>query len=124
PIDPPTPMTGASIFPNSPSPQPTGEFLFFTAQGTGGSTYADYKWRLSTDGGMSYTTAQDWGSSPYFNWTPNTAIPDARINVWVRSHGVTTDAPQAQATISYVVFSPPVLTSITPNLPAPQPTGT
>jgi hypothetical protein len=126
PIGPPLPPTSVTLTAREPSPQRAGTNIFFTAIATGGSSPYQYKFRVSTDGGATYTTVQDWAQwSSVFWWTPQTAIADARISVWVRSTGVTVDAPQVEATMSYVVLppSPIVLTSLTADTPSPRQAG-
>jgi hypothetical protein len=124
----PSPLSINSLTPNLSSPQVTGTSITFSTTASGGTAPYQFKWRLSTDGGTSFTTAQDWSSSASFTWTPGSAIADARITVWARNSGVTADAPQAQSTIGYVITTPSagplVLNSITSNMPSPQPTGT
>jgi hypothetical protein len=113
---------------NAASPQVVGTAISFTATAGGGTAPYQFKWRVSIDGGTTFTTAQDWSSNASFTWTPGAPVADARITVWARNSGVTADAPQAQATLSYVITTPStgplVLNSIVPSLPSPQPTGT
>jgi hypothetical protein len=123
------PLSVTSLTANLASPQVTGTAITFTSLVTGGSWPHQYKWRVSTDGGASYITAQEWGDSRAFTWTPGAPVFDARVSVWVRSRGVTTDAPQAQSSMPYVISAPApstgplVLSSITSNVASPQPTG-
>jgi hypothetical protein len=123
-----SPVSIGSLTANLPSPQVTGTSITFSATANGGTAPHQFKWRLSTDGGASFTTVQDWSSSASFTWTPGSQVAAARITVWSRNSGVTADAPQAQASVDYVITVPSagplVLNSITPSLAAPQPTGT
>src|SRR6185503_15841231 len=122
------PLSITSLTPNVPSPQVTGTAIMFTAAAAGGTAPYQFKWRVSTNGGSTFTTAQDWSSSNTLTWTPASALADARITVWARNSGNTTDAPQAQATVAYVITTPSagplVLNSITSSVASPQQTGT
>jgi hypothetical protein len=122
------PLSITSLTPNVPSPQLTGTAITFTAAAAGGTAPYQFKWRVSTNGGSTFTTAQDWSSISTVTWTPAGAVADARITVWARNSGNTTDAPQAQATVAYVITTPSagplVLNSITSSVASPQQTGT
>jgi hypothetical protein len=124
----PTPLTVTSLTPNVPSPQAPGTAITFAATAAGGTAPYQFKWRVSTDGGTSFATVQDWSTNASFTWTPGNAIADARITVWARNSGVTADAPDAQSTLSYVITTPSggplVLNSIAPSVAAPQPAAT
>jgi N-acetylmuramoyl-L-alanine amidase len=124
------PLSLTSLTANAPSPQTAGTTVTFSAAAAGGSAPYQYKWRVSIDGGTSYSTAQDWSGTSSFAWTPGSAIGDARVTVWARNSGVMADAPQAQSAMPYVISAaapssgPLVLNAITPNLASPQPPGT
>jgi hypothetical protein len=123
-----TPLMLTSLTANVPSPQAPGTSIAFAATAAGGTAPYQFKWRLSTDGGTSFATVQDWSTNSSFTWTSGSVIADARISVWARNSGVTADAPQAQATANYVIAVPSAgpltLNSITSNVASPQPMGT
>jgi N-acetylmuramoyl-L-alanine amidase len=122
------PLTLSSLTANASSPQVTGTAVTFSAAAGGGTAPYQFKWRVSTDGGASFTTVQDWSTTSTFTWTPGAPIGDARITVWARNNEVTSDTAQVQATMGYVITSPSagplVLNSIVPNLSSPRAVGT
>jgi hypothetical protein len=70
---------------------------------------------------------RDWSTATSYTWTPTTAGTYTLI-VWARSAGVTVDAAQASAQISYVVSTAPsgplTITSLTSNVASPRIVGT
>ena len=83
------------------SPQPLGTPLSFVATPQGGAGPHQFKWR--TFDGATWTVRADWGTSNRFTWTPGAASAAYRIEVWVRSAGKTTDAPEASLAVPFVV---------------------
>jgi hypothetical protein len=67
---------------------------------------------------------RDWSTATSYTWIPATA-GNYTLSVWARSAGVTVDAPQAAAQLTYMVTASPLepvtLTSLTSNLATPQP---
>jgi hypothetical protein len=124
----PPPLAITSLTSNVFPPQAPGTAITFTTTAEGGTGPYQFKWRLSTDGGVSFTTAQDGSANASFTWTPSVPIPVAHIQVWARNSGVTADAPQAQRTVSYIIAAPSpgplILNSIVPNLASPRTVGT
>jgi hypothetical protein len=95
------------------SPQLAGTPITFTATASGGVAPLQYKWFVAL-GGV-WTLGRDWGTSNTFPWTPTTAGAYS-IQVWVRNSGSTADAPEAYATLAYVVTAP--LPNLSPYRPA------
>jgi hypothetical protein len=125
-----TPISLATLTSNVASPQPAGAAISFTAIAAGGTGSYQYKWLMSLDGGVSFTTRQDWGPGGTFTWTPTGETANAQVTVWTRSSGTTADAPQAKATLPFVITTPApivgplVLNAVTSDVSAPQAPGT
>ncbi len=111
---------------NRTAPQVTGTAITFSAFATGGVSPQEYKWLLDDGTGMKAVTG--WSVIDTFTWTPGTANPKYRVNVWARSNGHTTDAPEASASTAFAITQPvaaPVTSvAISFDQTAPQPTGT
>ncbi len=124
---PPAAVTSATLTSNVASPQNTGTTITLTATAQGGVAPYQFKYYLSTDGGLTWGIWTAWQASGVKTWTPPQAC-DCRVKVWARSAGVTTDAAQAEAQMAYVINTPPpaAVTSATlgASLASPQNTGT
>jgi RHS repeat-associated protein len=122
-VTPPS-VTGVSVYPDRLPPQVVGREIRWTAMAGGGSAPLSYKWRLSTNGGTTWTVLQDWtpNATLYF-WTPSQVSDQFRMGVWVRSGWNTNDAPEAEGTREYsTVASPPAGTITDLTLTADRPT--
>jgi N-acetylmuramoyl-L-alanine amidase len=123
-----TPLSVTSLTANRTAPQQTGTPVTFSAAASGGSSPYQYKWLLSD--GTSTTVLQAWSTSSTVTWTPSTANPSYQITVWARSASNTADAAEnanSTRTMPFAITSAPTpltLTSITPNVSAPQQAGT
>ena len=117
--------TTASIRMSSslPAPQPAGTSIAFTATATA-ATALQFKW-LTSEGGA-WTTRQNWSSSSTFTWTPTVANPNYTVAVWARQSGSSVDAPELSlsASMPFPITQPLALSSLSANLPSPQPVGT
>ncbi len=73
-------VTSVDIYNNgNPSPHVAGSDVTFSAQGSGSCTPKQYRFRLSSDGGNSWSTVLDYGSW-WSNWyTYGSSCPDACI---------------------------------------------
>jgi hypothetical protein len=110
---------------NLASPQVTGTSIVFTAVATGGVAPYSYKFSVSSNGGSSWSVAQNWGAGATFTWVPTSAGTNYRIRVDARSAGVTADVAEGTSTVSYVVNPGPLnVTSLTSNRTSPQVVGT
>jgi hypothetical protein len=97
-------VTSATIATNLASPQITGSSVTFSGTGSGGVAPYQYKFLLQQGSG-SMQTVRNWSTTATYIWTPTTAA-SYTMTVWVRSAGVTTDAPQASARMAYTVNAP------------------
>ena len=113
------------------APQPVGTTILFTAVPNGGATPLQFKWLMHN--GVTWSVIGDWSTSNTFNWTPVAWNSQARVGVWVRSAGNTTDAGEVTASIDYavspatptsVVSHPTTAVTMTSNRMAPQAPGT
>jgi hypothetical protein len=124
---PSSPLTLTNLTANLTAPQPVGTPITFTATATNGTAPYSYKWWVFD--GASWRVLQNWSASNTHTWTPSVANSGYRVAVWVRNAGSTADSydnPAANGSIAFPVSAaaPLTLTSITANLPAPQPVGT
>lgn len=66
-----TPMTGVALSFTPVSPQPAGTAVLLSAQGSGGSGPAMYRFWVQPWGGQ-WQVMQDWSASPTYTWRPPT----------------------------------------------------
>jgi Putative Ig domain/Glucodextranase, domain B len=124
----PAPLTVTNLTANRVSPQSVGTPITFSAAVSGGTAPQQFKWMLFD--GSNTSVVQGWSTSNTWTWTPTTA--DAyQVTVWARSAASTTDAAENANSTRSLPFAitatsqgPLTLTSLTSNLPAPQPAGT
>jgi hypothetical protein len=123
---PPAPVTSATLSSNVASPQVTGTAVTFTANGSGGVAPHQFKFLVQPSGGA-VQVVQNWSTATTYTWTPATA-GTYTVTVWARSAGVTVDAAQASAQMSYVVSTPPIApvtgATLTTSPASPQNSGT
>jgi len=100
---PPAPVTSVALTPNQPSPQGTGTPITFSAGASGGVGPQQYKFLLQSIGGAAQIV-QNWGTATTYAWTP-AATGDYTVTVWARSAGVSVDAAQASAQVTYSVMA-------------------
>jgi hypothetical protein len=125
----PSPLSITSLTANRTSPQPLGSPITFTAAVNGGTSPQQFKWMLSD--GTTTSVVQGWSTSSSWTWTPATPSAGYQVTVWARSAASVTDAAEnansARSMAFAITGAPPAtltLTSLTPNLPAPQAVGT
>jgi hypothetical protein len=115
-------ITGLSS--NLASPQAPGTSITFSSGATGGTAPYQFKWWVLSNG--VWTVGRDWSTSTSFTWRPWSAGTYV-VAVWARNAGVTADASQATAQVSYVISAtgsssaPLSITSFTSDLSSPQP---
>jgi putative Ig domain-containing protein/glucodextranase-like protein len=118
------PLSITSFSSSVPSPQVADNPITFTATAAGGRTPYQFKWWIRN--GTSWTIAQDWSTASTLNWRPLVA-GTYLVAVWARNAGVTDDASQAMAQVSYSITPAAPLTSIvmslTASAPSPQVAG-
>jgi hypothetical protein len=130
PVNPaPTPLSVTSFTANRTAPQQVGTAITFTAAVAGGTAPQQFKWMLSD--GTSTSVVQAWSTSNTWTWTPTTANAAYQVTVWARNASNTVDAAENANSARSMPFAinaaptgPLTLTSLTANLPAPQPVGT
>jgi hypothetical protein len=115
-------VTGVSLTPTPPSPQPAGTSITWTAVTTGG-TAPQFRFWILPQGGA-FSLAQDYSLSNTFPWTPS-ATGDYTICVWAKSSGSSADK-EADACQGFLVTPGIPVTSValSSNPPSPQPVGT
>jgi len=119
---PPAAVASVALSPSLATPQNAGTAITFTAVGVGGVAPRQYKFLVSQGGGANQLV-QDWSTLTTYTWAPSSAGSYA-VTVWARSAGVTTDAPQAQAQVAYVINTAPVSSAtLTPNIASPRAAG-
>jgi hypothetical protein len=135
-------VTGLTLSPNVPSPEPTGTNVTWQAAASGGVTPYQYQWTLSN--GVTSTVVGPWGTASSWSWTPTTATA-YQVTVAARSAGstsatgdisrqsapfvVTSPTATPPTVTPPTVAAPPTVTpvssaSLAANLPSPQVTGT
>jgi hypothetical protein len=85
---------------NTANPTSRGTSIRFTTSASGGTGSYQFKWWVFD--GASWSVAQDWSTSTSMTWRPETAGA-YMVAVWVRNAGVTADASQGLAQMSYVI---------------------
>jgi hypothetical protein len=119
-------VSAISLSVNRTAPQVTGTAITFAAFATGGISPQEYKWMIDDGSGMKAVTG--WSVLDTFTWTPGTANARYRVGVWARSHGNSTDAPEASASTPFAIIEPPPVAvssvTISANRIAPQAPGT
>jgi hypothetical protein len=110
-----------------PSPRIVGTEITFAATAAGGTGAYEFKWWIQFGG--TWSILREWNSTRTLLWQPTTASSYV-IAVWARNAGVTTDASQGMAQMSYVI-SPRTttstalsITSFSSNPASPQVSGT
>lgn len=121
---PPAPVSAATLAPNLASPQDEGTTISFAAGASGGVGPRQFKFLVRAGSGA-VQTVRDWSTSTTYAWRP-TAAGSYTVTVWARSAGVTADAAQAQAQVSFVIRQPvPKLQiSLSGGMASPQAAGT
>ena len=102
----PSAVTSASISASVASPQGTGAPITFSASASGGVGPRQYKFLMQTNGGAAQMV-RNWSTATTYAWTP-AATGSYTVLVWARSAGVTIDAAQASAQMSYNIAAPGV----------------
>jgi phosphatidylserine/phosphatidylglycerophosphate/cardiolipin synthase-like enzyme len=110
-----------SVTASGTSPHLAGTPITFTANATGGTAPRQFKWWLFD--GTAWRILRNWSSSGSLAWTPPRAGA-YRVGAWVRSAGVTADAPQANAGINVTAITPFRMLGVTPTGTDPHPAGT
>ena len=123
------PLALGGLSANKLSPQVVSTSISFIASATGGASPYSYKFRLFD--GTSWSVVQDWSTTETFTWTPATPGSAYRVEVWARSGGNSTDAPEnanATASRAFVIAASTStslkLSALTADRAAPQAAGT
>jgi hypothetical protein len=104
------------------SPQSPSTAVRFAATAAGGTAPYQFKWWVLQNG--VWYVVQDWSGYATFDWRP-TSAGTYTVAVWARNAGVTADASQALAQVSYVISTMPLsITSLTSDRSSPQPPST
>ncbi len=121
------PLALSNLVSTLPAPQVAGRSITFDASANGGTAPYQFKYRLYN--GSTWTTLQAWSTNNRATWTPTTANANYRVEVWVRSAGSTTDAPENASSSYGIAFpisaaAPLGVTYFSSNLASPQRAGT
>jgi hypothetical protein len=118
------PLSMTSFTSSVASPQAADTTINFTAVAAGGTAPYQFKWWIKN--ATSWTVAQDWSSTATLSWRPMVA-GTYMVAVWARSAGVTDDASQAMAQVSYSITPatplPPLVMSLSSSVQSPQVPG-
>jgi hypothetical protein len=114
----PTPLSISSLRSTLASPQPANTSIGFTAAATGGTGSYQFKWWVFD--GTAWWIVQEWSTSASLNWRP-TRAGTYIVAVWGRNAGVTADASQALAQVTYSIG---LVASLSSTLSSPQRSGT
>jgi RHS repeat-associated protein len=122
-------VASVSLSANRTSGQPLGSTVTWTANPSGGTNPVNFKWLQSIDGGVSWSTLQDWaptsGAFGSYVWTPSQAGTLYLIRVLARSATSTNPNGEASATESFVINGPPISSlTISSDRSSPQLPGT
>jgi hypothetical protein len=119
-----TPLSITSFSSSVPSPQAADNPITFTATAVGGTAPYQFKWWIKN--GTTWTIAQDWSSAATLTWRPLIS-GTYLVAVWARHAGVTDDASQAMAQVSYSITPAapitPIVMSLESSAPSPQVAG-
>lgn len=96
-----------SLTADKPSPQDASASIMLTATAQGGVAPYSYKWMIGVNGNPP-ALWQNWGINTK-SWTPSVSGPGTyEIVVWARSSDSTADAPEAMASMVFVITAPVV----------------
>jgi cell wall-associated protease len=93
-------LTGLSLQPDRPAPQPVGTSITWRAAATGGVAPYSYRWVLLD--GSTATQLQNWSTKDTLTWTPASAGANYSVRVLARSAGSENDG-ELSATIAYEI---------------------
>jgi hypothetical protein len=99
----PTALALTGVTANLSSPQPLGARIRLTAATSGGGAPLQFKWMMSTNGGVTWTVTQNWSMSNTFDWTP-TVAKTTLIFAMARSAWNTTDYPDTGEAVKTISF--------------------
>jgi len=117
-------LTISSLVSSLRAPQPAGASITFNVSSSGGVAPAQYKWLVYD--GATWRTEKDWSTSNSFVWTPAQVNPSYHVQVWARSAGKSTDAPEtpaASASMAFPIVASLSVTNLLSDLPSPQHLG-
>lgn len=109
-------LTAVSITANKVAPQPANTTITFAATPSGGAAPHQYKWLIHN--GVAWNAVTAWSTSNTYNWTPVATNSAYRIGVWVKTAGITADAPEMTASMDFPISG----TAAPAPAPAPSPT--
>ncbi len=114
-------VSDVTLTPSVASPQAANTAITWTAAATGGES--PYEYRFMVFNGTSWSGGS-WSTENTFVWTPTTANSGYKVQVRVRSAGNSGAAEAFSPVQSYVIQQRVTGLTLTPNLTAPQGTGT
>ena len=98
-----TTLAITSLTSNVASPQSAGKPITFSVGVTGGVAPQQFKFLVQQGSGTAQTV-QNWSTSKTYTWTP-AAAGNYTVTVWGRNAGVTTNAAQASAQMTYSIIA-------------------
>jgi hypothetical protein len=108
-LPPRSPIASVVIDSDRPAPQGLGVPITLTATPQGGTGLLPIRYKWFVFDGSAWSALGEWNSEATLTWTPMAAIPNARIGVWARRGGVSTDLPEASAALPFPIRSTVVL---------------
>src|SRR5438034_923210 len=108
------PVSAVTVTADRAAPQLPGTTITLTAAATGGTAPVQFKWWVYSATG--WTVLQDWSPATSATWTPATANPMGKVEVWARSAETLADAAEKYGDLAYAIESGTA--SITANLDA------
>jgi len=120
------PASGVTLTASPASPQFKGTQVTLTAAGQGGSGSYEYKFTISSDGGITYSTLRTYSTSSSFTWDTSTVNAGSHIIVaYVRNAG-SSALVEAKSSLTYSIVSasPATGVTLTATPPSPQVKGT
>ncbi|HTV02203.1 MAG TPA: S8 family peptidase [Luteitalea sp.] len=113
-------VTGLTLTPGLPSPQPSGTAVTWTAAATGGQ--APYQYQFVLFDGSTWVDAGPWSTSATWTWTPSSANASHQVAVRARSAG-NSGAREMAVSQAFVVKPRVTAIALTPSVAAPQAPG-
>ena len=97
-------ITAVSVTADRAAPQQAGTTITLTAAATGGAAPVQFKWWVY-GAATGWTMLQDWSPATSAMWTPATANPMGKVEVWARSAETLADAPEKYGDLAYAIES-------------------
>jgi hypothetical protein len=94
--------------PSVAAPQKVGTQIRWSAAASGGAPGYQYQYRWWVFNGSVWSATTGWTTSSTWSWMPVVANDGYIVRVGVRRAGITTDAPEASASVPFPIKSAPI----------------